>query len=389
MDRDWFFSLKDSKKRSLLKNLYKNIEIKNYILFDCYHGRDFDCNPKAILDFIIKNELFSDFEIIITYNKNNHENFLYKLNTQKRNYTFIEFLSDKYIDLILKSKIVIMNSILPQWIPTNPEKQIIINTWHGGGNYKTYGMCNPQEKSPLFNYCKTQYTKILIDNQSAIKSTRKALLLKNDQMLNIGYPRIDRIIKESENKPSDKKLLIVLYAPTYRSPEKSEIVDLNSENYKPDFNRLTKNLMNKFEVNFVNYIYHGHRYDKSNFEGESENYTILDSKNLRYDLNDLILLSDILITDYSSILWDYSFKKDAIIFRFCKDFDFYKKYRGFFNELPLKACKNDDELESEILNYNKESQIRVFENEHKKLGSFEDGHACERLIKYIEEKINE
>ena len=109
----------------------------------------------------------------------------------------------------------------------------------------------------------------------------------------------------------------------------------------------------------------------------------------RYDeINELYLVSDVIMTDYSSIFFDYANLKKPMLF-FMYDFDVYKgRLRDFYislDELPGPIAKTQDELEEYLVNIDKEFEKNKskYNKFNKKYNYLDDGNASERVIKVI------
>ena len=99
------------------------------------------------------------------------------------------------------------------------------------------------------------------------------------------------------------------------------------------------------------------------------------------------MVSDILISDYSSLMFDFALSEKPC-FLYVPDIDEYikadRKLYFNINELPFIAVKNNDELKSAIEDFNLKSYRENLSKFLKKIGSFEDGRCCENLLKRIE-----
>jgi len=110
-----------------------------------------------------------------------------------------------------------------------------------------------------------------------------------------------------------------------------------------------------------------------------------------HDMQDLLAMADVLITDYSSSIWDFSLTLKPC-FLFIPDYEDYNRERGF-DVLPKKwgfpYAMSNKELLDKIDNFNKEDFIKEMKKHQEKLGSFENGIATKRVIDLILEKMNE
>lgn len=133
---------------------------------------------------------------------------------------------------------------------------------------------------------------------------------------------------------------------------------------------------------------HPHRKDMIVFENFSD-HKVFDVTNYP-DMQELLCAADILITDYSSCMWDFSLMYKPC-FIYATDIEQYKQERDFYtpmSEWPFPIATNTDELINNILNFNQEEYVQKVKQHHKALGSFEDGHASERICKLIETIVN-
>ena len=105
------------------------------------------------------------------------------------------------------------------------------------------------------------------------------------------------------------------------------------------------------------------------------------------DIAELFLVSDILITDYSSVMFDYSILNRPMLF-FAYDLEDYKEnLRGFYfdfvNDIPGPISRDTDQLIKDIKEYNEESWKEKYKNYHDKFNGIDDGHASQKVIDVI------
>ena len=104
------------------------------------------------------------------------------------------------------------------------------------------------------------------------------------------------------------------------------------------------------------------------------------------DMQELICAADVLITDYSSSVWDFSLTGKPC-FIYANDLSAYKEERNFYTpieEWPFALAETNEELHENILNFDPEVYKHKVEEHHKELGSYETGHACEALYELLE-----
>ena len=272
-----------------------------------------------------------------------------------KNVRFVKVHSEEYIKYLTKAKYLINNVTFPTYFQKKDE-QIYINTWHGTP-LKTLGkdMEGPigQHKNIQRNFLHSDY--ILSPN----KFTSEKLIdshdlegLYNGEIIEEGYPRMDltfntdkeELRKTLENIIElDPNKKIVLYAPTWRG-EVGSVSNINEElfNHISELNEKIPDdyqLILKVHTLLFKYIKH---------DEQLMNKCIPDC----IDTNELLSLVDILITDYSSIFFDYMATNKPILY-FMYDKEQYLKKRGMYldvNTLAGPICKTTDELAKCIKN---------------------------------------
>ena len=104
-------------------------------------------------------------------------------------------------------------------------------------------------------------------------------------------------------------------------------------------------------------------------------------------IEDLYIITDILITDYSSVMFDYSILNRPMLF-FAYDLEDYKEnLRGFYfdfvNDIPGPISRDTDQLIKDIKEYNEDSWKEKYKNYHDKFNGIDDGHASQKVIDVI------
>lgn len=171
---------------------------------------------------------------------------------------------------------------------------------------------------------------------------------------------------------------VVLYAPTFRNKGDNSVYDI-------DTSRLIKTIENKTGKTckvlirlHPNYVWYGK--PTLNY---SEN--VIDATNYP-DIQELLVASDILITDYSSTMFDFMLMKRPI-FLYTKDIEEYQEMRGlkdWFPKVPFPFCHNNEELCQTIINFNSSSYNQRCLEFDKLYCCLEDGRATERIVNRLE-----
>ncbi|AYC53523.1 spore coat protein CotS [Bacillus licheniformis] len=335
------------------RNFKKNKIDPHIIFYESYHGKAMNDNPYAIFKHLVNNEEYKNFTHV--WALNDQDNPYAQKYKGLKNVRFVKVHSEEYIKYLTKAKYLINNVTFPTYFQKKDE-QIYINTWHGTP-LKTLGkdMEGPigQHKNIQRNFLHSDY--ILSPN----KFTSEKLIdshdlegLYNGEIIEEGYPRMDltfntdkeELRKTLENiieLDPDKK--IVLYAPTWRG-EVGSVSNINEELFKhiSELNEKIPDdyqLILKVHTLLFKYIKH---------DEQLMNKCIPDC----IDTNELLSLVDILITDYSSIFFDYMATNKPILY-FMYDKEQYLKKRGMYldvNTLAGPICKTTDELAKCIKN---------------------------------------
>ena len=270
-----------------------------------------------------------------------------------------------------------------------PKNQFRIETWHGGGSYKKTDLSIIKDKFTEYKY-KTVTNEIdyyVSSCKKFIENMNCAQYVATNKFLKIGMPRNDIFFNKTKKEITNRKIRkiyrlkenwkVILYAPTWRDDGRSLEVK--------DICEIVKYLNKISKVRYI-LLCRAHYSGKLVNSNEEDCIDVTDYP----DMQELLCAADILITDYSSCMWDFSLMYKPC-FIYATDIDQYKQERDFYtpmSEWPFPIATNTDELINNILNFNQEEYVEKVKQHHKALGSFEDGHACERVCKLIEDIID-
>jgi CDP-glycerol glycerophosphotransferase len=243
-------------------------------------------------------------------------------------------------------------------------------------------------KKNFYNNAQT-WDYLVSQNQYSTEIFRRAFGFQKT-MLEIGYPRNDvlfrknnvediRELKKQLGLPLDKRIL--LYAPTWRD---NEFYGQGKYKFNPpmDFSRLQE-AIGKDTVMIVKYHYLiMDQIDWSPYRGFVYSY------DLSYDISLLYLVSDFLITDYSSVMFDYNILKRPMFF-YCYDLEKYKDtlrgfYFDFLAEAPGPVVLTTKDLIRAIKEYDPADYGERQEAFTKKYNHLDDGNAAKRIVELIE-----
>ena len=291
---------------------------------------------------------------------------------------------------LLTARVVVTSGSYAPWFPFR-KGQYLINTWHGGGAYKRIENDKPDANwatRKRAEFCAKNIDLFVSSCRMANEKLFRHAFLYEGEILECGMPRNDRLVRQ-ETEESAKKVRryygipddgrVLLYAPTYRN---------SSRNIFPDFERLLKILEKNGEKWYV--LYRAHRYTERDGGYPKDQERFLDVSQYE-DMQELLCTADMMITDYSSCIWDYSFLYRPC-FLYTPDLEEYLEKTGFYvdiHEWPFPICSGMEELEKAILQYDAKETMQKIHQHHAIMGSFESGHACEtvcgRIISICEE----
>lgn len=315
------------------------------VLFVSFMGKSFNDSPKVLFDYMQKNEQYKKYRCVWAFE---HPEKYSELETVKID-------TPAYFKMALKAKYWITNTNIERGLKFKKKDQVYLNTWHGIA-LKYIGNDCPGRKD--YNFDTVDY--LTISGEYDEKVFKTAFNAKESSYLRCGMPRNEELWNATEenkielrkklNIPEDKK--VILYAPTWR-----ESVDGGkSYSIKPPihFDKWEEALGEEYIV-----LFRAHHLT-TRVLGVEYNDFVRDASSYPF-VNDLMIASDILITDYSAIAFDYSILCRPI-FCYAYDYDGYLSERGtYFNideRYPNKSCRTEEELLKRIQNILYEDECR-------------------------------
>lgn len=268
-----------------------------------------------------------------------------------------------------------------------------IQLWHANGAIKKFGLEDPSvlrrstRAVKRFKHVYNRFTKVTIGSDAMASIFKKAFGLDDSIMWRTGIPRTDVFFDEKTksvliNKVYTKYSIlynkkVILYAPTYRES------GLKNPKVGLDLFKLHKTLGNDY-VLMVKF----HPAVQSQFKVPSELSQFVIDVSSHRNVNELLFISDLLITDYSSIPFEYSLLNRPIIF-YMHDLEDYRKERGMWQEfmefLPGPIVYSFDELINEIKNpTSNSSDVLAFSD---KWNRYSTGDASQRIVEFIKTKL--
>lgn len=380
------------RQKKLQKNLFTKLPIKeNTILYESFLGRNYSDSPKSIFKYLLENEEKQWKHVWILNDKKLVEN---EPEFKNDNVKIIKRFGWQYFYYITLSKYFILNMRQPKWLYKKDE-QTILSTWHGTPlkrlvfDMENVTSANKNYKKDFYNQSRN-WDYLIAANKYSEEVFESAFMYPKEHILTYGYPRNDilhnytsedkRRIKDKLNLPTSKK--VILYAPTWRDDEFH-----SAGNYKfklqMDLERMREEFGEEYVVALRMHYFISDNMDLTGFEGFAFDYSKYN------DINDLYISSDVLITDYSSVFFDFANLKKPILF-FTYDIEKYQSMlRGFYidvhNDLPGPLLKTNDELIEAIkhIDLTIEQYKEKYETFYQKYCYLEDGKATQRIVKKV------
>ncbi|MCM2138021.1 bifunctional glycosyltransferase/CDP-glycerol:glycerophosphate glycerophosphotransferase [Vagococcus fluvialis] len=290
---------------------------------------------------------------------------------------------------VATAKVIFLDDYYRQLYGLQTAKETeVVQVWHAAGAFKKFGFSSIgslDSNTPEFETRAHQnYTKVICSSEEIRPFYGEAFNVKEENVLALGTPRADKLFDESYREmirrdffgkhPEIGGRKVITYAPTFRGGAKERQKFINQFDIRRFRNMFSDEyiLVVKMHPSVKNGIYI--------YKDLSQD--VLNLSNM--DMNDLLLCTDILITDYSSVIFDYSILKKPMIF-YAYDLEDYMAERSFYYDyesfVPGPIVRNNDELlkavrdiEEVDLNQVEEFSNRFFVNQ---------GNSAEEVVKTL------
>lgn len=374
--------------RELLKR--KTKIIPNKIFFYTQEFR-YGCNPKYICEELLKKGL----DVDIVWRIKSKEGIKGRGGVPET-VRVVQAGTLEYYKEIFSSQIIIANSyiFLDQTLFLK-KGQILIQTWHGSLGIKNFGKYDMKDswRRIWASVITGKMTDYCITNSSFVSNSLRRTYWPKTPMLEYGHPRNDLFFDTEREKREalrtklcvewgvDADCKFVMYGPTFRDEK-------NFDCYNIDFQRLVEALRHRFGGNWCVLLrYHpslAEVYEERGYTVEKSTFPIINVTDY-IDMQELIAITDIAITDYSSWIYDFMLLRRPG-FIFATDIALYNNERGFNYPLettPFPIAMDNDELEDNILNFDSDKYFADLKFFLKDKGCVEDGYASERVVELI------
>lgn len=375
------------RNKTITLYVFNKMKLKeNWVVFESFMGRNCSGQPKYVYKYL--QEAYGDkYKCIWVVDRKGVE-IPGKHKTCKR-------FSLKYYYYMNRSKYWVNNMRQPLSIPRR-EETVMLATWHGTPlkrlvfDMDDVHSANPRYKDIVFKQTRA-WDYLLSDNPFSTERFQSCFRFEKEKILEYGYPANDPMyapdreeqvakIKEKLGIPKDKK--VILYAPTWRDDQFYEAGQYGFE-LDLDVNRLQEEFGDEYVLLLRLHYFIVDQLDLSKYGDFTVDGSSYD------DITDLYLISDMLITDYSSVFFDYANLKRPVLY-YTYDLDKYRDVlRGFYldmeKDLPGPLLLTNDEVVDAIKNIDKikEQYKDRYEEFYNRFCCVDDGHAAQRVVEKV------
>lgn len=360
---------------------------KNRLMLNNGLSHNYSDSPKAVAEFLCRcypHEL----EIFFAVDEPEKYRFL-----EGKGIRPVKFLSLRYFYCVMTAAVYLTNNGGYSYLPLR-KKQLVIETWHGGGVYKKCGIWEYKNKT-----IGRAALKLAARNVDVFLSTSKrssdilsaSFLLPWDIFWEIGMPRNDILLRQNtaaKKKIRDKLGLsngewLVLFAPTFRRLDNACTGTPVAIPYGIDDMCVCRALQERFTGTWRFAL---RLHPEVRRGGKAS--CVLDISDYE-DMQELLYAADVLITDFSSSMWDFLLTGRPC-FLFAVDFDRYVRTTEVYapvSEWPFPKASSNEELERNILGFDEERYAEACARHYAELGGCETGRAAELVGERIREHM--
>ena len=386
VDTTQYMKKKHQKQAMVYAEYMETLDIlDSTVLYESGHGSAIAGSPLQICKSIILDPRFAGFRHVWVVNDPKGVPAEFK---RRIDFVFVSRDSDLYLRYLATAKFLINDNTYPPYFIRRDEQQYL-NTWHGtplktlGRDIKSGVL---EHKNAARNFLHA--THLVAPN----KFTADCLIEKYDvagifdgKLAITGYPRVDATLTATDKQkdalrkwlgiPVDKK--VVLYAPTWRGT----LGDRNLDN-----DRLIADIAAMAASEDWHLLYRGHAMTSDQASGKSLDHHMVPSA---IDTNDLLSIVDVLITDYSSIFFDFIATERPIIY-YAYDLEEYKEERGLYFDLasmPGSLCYDVKTVVSQINEFVHSATVDEkwpgYAAAEQEFCPLDDGRASSRVIEFF------
>ena len=301
------------------------------ILFNSFAGRKYDDSPKAIYELMKDDSRFRDYKLVWGFHQPDKYDVPKKIKTDGLT----------YFKIALAARVWVTNSSVERGLNFTGKHTLYFNTWHGTP-MKKMGTDIVAGNTSFGRKTRNYFDVMMSQGHFETDVFSRSFGIPKEKFLEAGLPRNDilanyteeyreKIRKQLNIKPGQ---IVILYCPTFREYDKDESLGvvmappMDLKKWELELGEKYVLLLRAhYEVSKVI------RIEDNNFVRNMTDYP---------NLNDLYIAADILISDYSSVFFDYSITGKPML-HFCYDYDKYSRKRGMYFDIREKVSGADTE----------------------------------------------
>ena len=354
-----------------------------------YTFKQYSCNPRYLTEHLLENN--TEFEIFWVFRGNVDTS-----GVDKR-IKCVRYKSLQYYILVNTAEFFITNARTDPyriyWHKRKGQKYVML--WHGGVALKRIE--KDAEAQLSYSYLKkakidSKVCDLMVSGCRFQTSLLKEKFWYDGEILERGIPRNDVFFDKARHPEMKERIChkygispdsrIVLYAPTFRR-------DKSIEPYRIDWSRVVPELRKIYDTEKISVLLRLH----PNLIGKADASSLINDESVidvtRYhDMQELLCVSDLLITDYSSSMFDITMLKKPCML-YATDIEKYNRgYYFDFAELPFPLARNEEELIGNIRTFDSaayDESVESFFEKH--IGLCEDGNASKAIAGWLTRHI--
>ena len=362
---------------------FRLLPLQNRVNFIAFSGRQYSDSPRRISELLHRE--YPEIQQVWAFNEPEKFRFL-----EEQGIKVVKYKSLRYLYYVMTSKVYVDNAEFWSILKFRPG-QMVLETWHGGGAYKRVGGHRIDVNQREQRHAVEKMNKITLFLSSSKAFTdyviRDAYQYRGE-VLECGLPRNDDLlhpdpaaaarVRKSLNIPQGANVLV--YAPTFRNSHSLDLYDV-------DFERLKASLEARFGGQWV-ILLRMHYYLADQAMASSAPY--LRNATDYPDMQELLQCADVLLTDYSSCMWDFSLMHRPC-FLYARDIAAYRGERDFYTPIeswPFPLASDNDELARAIADFDEKKYRAAVDRHHEELGSTESGTAARQCVQRIVDHLH-
>lgn len=369
---------------TLLTGCFTKVQ-KGRVMCWAYSFKQYSCNPRYLTEYLLENN--PEFEIYWVFRGNVDTS---GIDSRIR---CVRYRSLEYFKLVNTAEFFITNARTDPyriyWHKRPGQKYLML--WHGGVALKKIE--KDAESQLSYSYLKkaridSKACDLMISGCRFQTSLLKEKFWYDGEILEKGIPRNDVFFKTESHAGMKEKICrkygidgssrLILYAPTFRR-------DKSIEPYRINWSRIIPEISRIYQGDKVTVLLRLH----PNLIGKADTSSLINDTAVidvtRYhDMQELLCVADMLITDYSSSMFDITMLKKPCLL-YATDIEKYDRgYYFSFTELPFPLARNEEQLMENMQNFDSKAYVenvdRFFE---KHIGMCEDGNAAKAIAEWL------